>query len=91
MQFREEFDTLYGELGPEWQGFSWEDSSRQAHTQFKFLLVYLHSPNHQVGGLCLQTHAELFFDKDVDRAYPTSTGHVDVATDWPENCSCQMD
>jgi FAS-associated factor 2 len=47
--FREEFEARYGEQsGPEWQDLSWEDSSRQAHTQFKFLFVYLHSPNHQV-------------------------------------------
>ena len=48
VHFKEAYDLHYGQQGPEWQELSWEESSRQAHQQFKFLFVYLHAPNHKV-------------------------------------------
>ena len=49
VRFKEAYDFLYGQQGPEWQESSWEESSRQAHQQLKFLFIYLHAPNHKVG------------------------------------------
>ena len=46
--FVHRFSTQYGSEGPNWQETSWAEATRRAHAQFKFLLVYLHSPSHQV-------------------------------------------
>ncbi|KAK9806360.1 hypothetical protein WJX72_011391 [[Myrmecia] bisecta] len=41
------FADTYGNARPEWAESSWQDAAARAHTEFKFLLAYLHSPNHQ--------------------------------------------
>ena len=38
----------YGLQCPDFQETSWQDAAIQAHRQFKFLFVYLHSPDHEV-------------------------------------------
>lgn len=39
----------YGETCPDFLETSWQDAAVQAHRQYKFLFVYLHSPDHEVG------------------------------------------
>lgn len=51
-KFMRHFAAQYGASTPHWQTRSWADSSRLAHSQFKFLFIYLHAPNHQVIALC---------------------------------------
>lgn len=38
----------YGTTCPEFLETSWQDAAAQAHRQYKFLLVYLHSADHEV-------------------------------------------
>lgn len=45
-QFIEQFTAKYGDRHPQWVEDSWRQAAVAAHQQFKFLLVYLHSPEH---------------------------------------------
>lgn len=36
--------------GPQWQECGWQEATNRATAEGKFLLVYLHSSQHQVGG-----------------------------------------
>lgn len=46
-QFKEQFTAKYGVRQPQWVEESWRQAATLAHQQFKFLLVYLHSPDHE--------------------------------------------
>ena len=48
--FIHSFASQYGGVRPMWRQSSWSDATRLAHSQFKFLFVYLHSPAHQASG-----------------------------------------
>jgi hypothetical protein len=48
--FIAEFEAAYGGSGvrhPAWVAANWRDAATTAHRAFKFLLVYLHSPEHE--------------------------------------------
>lgn len=38
----------YGDRRPRWQECGWAEAASRAHSEAKFLFVYLHSPQHQV-------------------------------------------
>ena len=42
------FQHSFGQGGPRWEATSFEQAAGLAQRRFKFLLAYLHSPNHQV-------------------------------------------
>mmetsp|Transcript_12237 Transcript_12237/g.31309 ORF Transcript_12237/g.31309 Transcript_12237/m.31309 type:complete len:471 (+) Transcript_12237:188-1600(+) len=44
--FVAKFREVYGEAAPDWQECSWQEAAARAHRQFKFLFVYIHSPQH---------------------------------------------
>eukprot|EP00192_Tetraselmis_astigmatica_P005709 CAMPEP_0117665772 /NCGR_PEP_ID=MMETSP0804-20121206/9999_1 /TAXON_ID=1074897 /ORGANISM="Tetraselmis astigmatica, Strain CCMP880" /LENGTH=459 /DNA_ID=CAMNT_0005473229 /DNA_START=125 /DNA_END=1504 /DNA_ORIENTATION=+ len=46
-RFIEAFHDAYGESCPAWQASSWQEAAGRAHREFKFLMVYLHSSEHQ--------------------------------------------
>ncbi len=46
--FAEAFEAQYGQLHPNFVASSWRQATTQAHAEFKFLLVYIHSPEHEV-------------------------------------------
>ncbi len=46
--FAGDFRERYGEVCPDWAEVGWQDATQAAARQFKFLLVYLHSPDHPV-------------------------------------------
>jgi FAS-associated factor 2 len=46
-QFTQQFAAKYGDSRPQWVEESWRQAATLAHQQFKFLLVYLHSPEHE--------------------------------------------
>jgi FAS-associated factor 2 len=46
-QFVSAFSARYGDVHPAWVASSWRDAAAAAHRQFKFLLVYLHAPEHE--------------------------------------------
>ncbi|EFJ40523.1 hypothetical protein VOLCADRAFT_99643 [Volvox carteri f. nagariensis] len=41
------FKASYGDRHPRWQESGWRVACQQARREFKFLLVYLHSPEHE--------------------------------------------
>lgn len=41
------FTVQYGDTHPAWLATSWRDAATAAHADFKFLFVYLHSPEHE--------------------------------------------
>ncbi|GFR40612.1 hypothetical protein Agub_g1193, partial [Astrephomene gubernaculifera] len=41
------FKSLYGDRHPRWQECGWRVACQQARREFKFLFVYLHSPEHE--------------------------------------------
>ena len=45
--FARTFAAEYSEGGPRWLECTWQTALTRAHNQFKFLFVYLHSPQHQ--------------------------------------------
>ena len=54
--FKQKLQQQYGADCPDFLDMSWQEAAAQAHRQYKFLLVYLHSPDHEVAcvvGLCL--------------------------------------
>lgn len=52
-RFSANFREAYGMGGPQWVECSWQEAAAQAHREFKFLFVYLHSAEHQVCPFCL--------------------------------------
>ena len=46
--FKQLMQQRYGQQLPDFLETSWQDAAIQANRQFKFLLVYLHSPDHEV-------------------------------------------
>jgi FAS-associated factor 2 len=44
--FVTKFNAQYGDSHPAWLQESWRQAATLAHQQFKFLFVYLHSPEH---------------------------------------------
>lgn len=49
--FVRRFGEQYGaERGPRFVDCGWQEAAVRAHQQYKFLFVYIHSPNHQVRG-----------------------------------------
>ena len=46
--FKQQLQQRYGDNCPEFRETSWQDAAAEAHQQYKFLLVYLHSPDHEV-------------------------------------------
>jgi FAS-associated factor 2 len=46
-QFIAAFTAQYGDTHPAWVATSWREAAAAAHAEFKFLLVYLHSPEHE--------------------------------------------
>lgn len=46
--FKQMLQQRYGTNCPDFLETSWQDAAAQAHRQFKFLLVYLHSADHEV-------------------------------------------
>eukprot|EP00878_Enallax_costatus_P020517 GHUV01021694.1.p1 GENE.GHUV01021694.1~~GHUV01021694.1.p1 ORF type:complete len:366 (+),score=105.27 GHUV01021694.1:665-1762(+) len=46
-QFIEQFTAEYGDRRPNWVEESWREAATLAHRQFRFLFVYLHSPEHE--------------------------------------------
>lgn len=47
-QFIAAFTAQYGDgIHPAWVATSWREAAAAAHAEFKFLLVYLHSPEHE--------------------------------------------
>lgn len=54
--FKQLMQQRYGLQCPDFQETSWQDAAIQAHRQFKFLFVYLHSPDHEdADRFCQQT------------------------------------
>jgi len=49
-QFAAAFAAKYGNGHPNWIEDSWRNAAVIAHQQYKFLLVYLHSPEHENTG-----------------------------------------
>jgi hypothetical protein len=47
--FAAEFRAAYGDRGPQWLQQGWAAATSSAHAELKFLLVYLHAPDHEVG------------------------------------------
>ena len=47
--FKQMMQQHYGDTCPDFLETSWQDAAVQAHRQYKFLFVYLHSPDHEVG------------------------------------------
>ncbi|KAI8474966.1 MAG: hypothetical protein J3K34DRAFT_456563 [Monoraphidium minutum] len=45
--FAAAFAAAFGGRGPEWLPVGWSQATTAAHAQFKFLFVYLHSPDHE--------------------------------------------
>ena len=50
--FNNRFRDTYGTVQPRWLECGWQEATQQAHAEFKFLFVYLHSPQHQVIAAC---------------------------------------
>ena len=50
--FNNRFRDTYGTVQPRWLECGWQEATQQAHAEFKFLFVYLHSPQHQVTAAC---------------------------------------
>jgi hypothetical protein len=48
-EFVASFTAEYGANGPRFLQQGWGQATATAHSQFKFLFVYLHSPEHEVG------------------------------------------
>lgn len=46
--FKQMLQQQYGANCPDFLEASWQDAAAQAHRQYKFLLVYLHSAEHEV-------------------------------------------
>lgn len=46
-QFIAAFSAQYGDTHPAWLATSWREAAAAAHADFKFLFVYLHSPEHE--------------------------------------------
>lgn len=46
--FKQMLQQRYGTNCPDFLETSWQDAAAQAHRQYKFLLVYLHSADHEV-------------------------------------------
>ncbi|GLC37053.1 hypothetical protein PLESTB_001396700 [Pleodorina starrii] len=42
-----EFKAAYGDRHPQWQESGWRVACQQARREFRFLFVYLHSPEHE--------------------------------------------
>ncbi len=42
------FKSAYGDRHPRWQESGWRVACQQARREFRFLFVYLHSPEHEV-------------------------------------------
>eukprot|EP00775_Hariotina_reticulata_P005536 gene5536-5772_t len=49
-QFAAAFAAKYGDRHPNWTEDSWRNAAVIAHQQYKFLFVYLHSPEHENTG-----------------------------------------
>ncbi|KAL4423405.1 hypothetical protein ABPG77_009983 [Micractinium sp. CCAP 211/92] len=45
--FARQFSERYGDRRPRWQECGWAEAASRAHSEGKFLLAYLHSPEHQ--------------------------------------------
>jgi hypothetical protein len=48
-EFIAAYRAAHGERGPAFLQQGWAQATSTAHSQFKFLFVYLHSPEHEVG------------------------------------------
>lgn len=46
-QFISAFTAQHGDTHPAWLAVSWREAAAAAHADFKFLFVYLHSPEHE--------------------------------------------
>jgi FAS-associated factor 2 len=46
-QFITAFSAQHGDTHPAWLATSWREAAAAAHADFKFLFVYLHSPEHE--------------------------------------------
>jgi FAS-associated factor 2 len=46
-KFQTDFESQYGNVHPNFLTGSFQQACTQSRTQFKFLIVYLHSPMHQ--------------------------------------------
>ncbi len=46
--FKQMLQQRYGANCPDFLETSWQDAAVQAHRQYKFLFIYLHSPDHEV-------------------------------------------
>lgn len=46
-QFISAFTAQYGDTHPAWVATGWREAAAAAHAEFKFLFVYLHSPEHE--------------------------------------------
>lgn len=66
--FKQMLQQRYGADCPDFLETSWQDAAVQAHRQYKFLFVYLHSPDHEVSpdvnrrmlALSVDEHGSLF-------------------------------
>ena len=47
-KFADQFRHDYSDGGPRWQVSTFQEAAATARQRFKFLMVYLHSPSHQV-------------------------------------------
>lgn len=47
--FKQMLQQRYDAICPDFLETSWQDAAVQAHRQYKFLFIYLHSPDHEVG------------------------------------------
>ncbi len=46
--FKQMLQQRYGASCPDFLETNWQDAAVQAHRQYKFLFIYLHSPEHEV-------------------------------------------
>ncbi|KAL3159233.1 hypothetical protein ABBQ32_011205 [Trebouxia sp. C0010 RCD-2024] len=75
--FKQTMQQRYGTSCPEFLETSWQDAAAQAHRQYKFLLVYLHSADHEdTDQFCHQTLCDPTFTHYVSENFLCWGGDV---------------
>lgn len=68
--FKQMLQQRYGANCPDFLETSWQDAAVQAHRQYKFLFVYLHSPEHEdTDEFCRQTLCDPDFVQYVNSTF----------------------
>lgn len=68
--FARQFAERYGDRRPRWQECGWAEAASRAHSEAKFLFVYLHSPQHEdTEAYCTSTLCNPAFVQYVNQSF----------------------